>query len=401
MELRPIVSALMRHKTGTLLVALQIAVTLAIIVNGLFIINKRIEKINRPYGINVDSIITVSVRGFGEDFDSGASLREDMDLLRNLPGVVAATSINQIPLSGSGSSTGLRSVPDETATSTSATIYNTDEYGLTTLETALIEGRDFYPEEVEYSVPGQAQRDIPPVVLVTKALADKLYPDGDALGRPLYWPSMEPSTIVGIIGHMMGSWPDWHAINNSVFQPRTRNNFRYLIKAEPGARDSLVPVIEEQLAELNRQRLVRSVTTHEDVVTRTYEADRAMANILIAIIVLLVGLTSLVIVGLASYFVSQRIKQIGTRRALGATQIDILRYFLVENWIITTVGAFAGYLLTVAVSYLLETNFDLPRLDYSYLLVCVIALWLISQFSALFPARRASAVPPAVATRTV
>ena len=133
MELRPIVSALMRHKTGTLLVALQIAVTLAIIVNGLFIINKRIEKINRPYGINVDSIITVSVRGFGEDFDSGASLREDMDLLRNLPGVVAATSINQIPLSGSGSSTGLRSVPDETATSTSATIYNTDEYGLTTM----------------------------------------------------------------------------------------------------------------------------------------------------------------------------------------------------------------------------------------------------------------------------
>jgi putative ABC transport system permease protein len=285
MELRPIVSALMRHKTGTFLVALQIAVTLAIIVNGLFIINQRVEKINRPYGIDVDTIIAVSVRGFGKDFDFGASLREDMELLRNLPDVVSATSINQIPLSGSGSSSGFRSVPDETTTSTPATIYRTDEYGLTTLATALIAGRDFYPEEVEYAVPDQPGRETPPVVIVTKALADKLYPDGDALGKPLYWPSMEPSTIVGIIGHMMGSWPDWNHINNSVFQPRTRNNFRYLIKTEPGTRDSMVPVIEEKLAELNRKRLIRSVTTHEDIVTRTYEADRAMANILIAIVV--------------------------------------------------------------------------------------------------------------------
>ena len=115
----------------------------------------------------------------------------------------------------------------------------------------------------------------------------------------------------------------------------------------------------------------------------------------------LVSLTALVIVGLASYFVNQRTKQIGTRRALGATRTDILRYFLVENWIITTVGACAGCILTVAISYLLETNFELPRLDYRYLLVCVIALWFISQFSALFPARRAASVPPAVATRTV
>jgi len=404
MEFRPIVSALMRHKTGTVLVALQIAVSLAIIVNGLFIINQRIEKINRPTGMEVDSIIAVSVRGFGDDFNSTGSMQEDLHMLRNLPGVVAATAINQIPLSGSGSSTGVRSVPDEKLKSISTARYQFDQQGLETLGIELIAGRNFYPEEIDLVAPGINELKTPAGVLVTKALADRLYPEGDALGKPLYWPSMKSSTIIGIVGHMLGPWPEWEDLKQSVYLPRMEsfdNNSRYLIRTEAGERDRLLATIEEKLAELNRHRLIRRISTHTDIVARTYEMDRAVANILLAVIVLLVGLTALVIVGLASYFVSERTKQIGTRRALGATRADILRYFLVENWIITTVGALTGCLLTVAVSYWLETSFELPRLDYRYLLACVVALWLISQLSALFPASRAAAVSPAVATRTV
>ena len=117
------------------------------------------------------------------------------------------------------------------------------------------------------------------------------------------------------------------------------------------------------------------------------------------VIVLLIGLTALVIVGLASYFVSQRTRQIGTRRALGATRFDILRYFLLENWLITTLGAFGGCLLTMTISYLLETNFDLPRLDFTYLVASIVALWFVSQFAAYWPARKEADIPPAVATR--
>jgi putative ABC transport system permease protein len=126
-----------------------------------------------------------------------------------------------------------------------------------------------------------------------------------------------------------------------------------------------------------------------------------MTNILITVIILLVGLTALVITGLASYFVSQRTKQIGTRRALGATRLDILRYFLLENWLITTAGAIGGCLLTVGVGYWLETSFDLPRLDFRYLGASILVLWVVSQFAAYFPARRATNVAPAVATRSV
>ena len=129
--------------------------------------------------------------------------------------------------------------------------------------------------------------------------------------------------------------------------------------------------------------------------------DTLMIRILVIVIVILVGLTSLVILGLVSYHVVQRTRQIGTRRALGATRTDILRYFLTENWIITTAGAVLGSVLTVAISYAMETSFELPRLDMNYLLVSILLLWCISQFAAWFPARRAATVSPAIATRTV
>jgi putative ABC transport system permease protein len=115
----------------------------------------------------------------------------------------------------------------------------------------------------------------------------------------------------------------------------------------------------------------------------------------------LIGLTALVIVGLASFNVTQRTKQIGTRRALGATRTDIIRLFLVENWLVTTAGAVLGALLTVGVAYWMEVSFEMPRLDWNYVPAGIAVLWLLSSLAVIEPARRAASVSPAVATRSV
>ena len=402
MEIRPILSALMHHKTGTILVALQIAVSLAIIVNAMFIINQRVEKMNRPTGIDVPNLIAVSIRATSSDYDGIANTRRDLDWLRNHPDVSHATVINAIPLSGGGSATGLRVVPDENVTPVNTGRYNFDEHGLETLGVNLVRGRNFYAEEVDIRVDGEESK-TPNVVIMTQALATELFPDEDALGKTVYWGAMEPSTVIGIVDHMQGSWVGWDGLNRNVFHARISENrfVRYMIRTKPGRRDAFMSILESELFKLNNRRVIRTVDAHEDIVKRTYEMDSAMTNILVSVIVLLVGLTALVIVGLASYLVSQRTKQIGTRRALGATRFHILRYFMVENWLITSIGAILGSLLTVAIGYLLETNFDLPRLDWRYLVVSVLVLWVVSQFAAYWPARRAAEVPPAVATRSV
>jgi len=126
-----------------------------------------------------------------------------------------------------------------------------------------------------------------------------------------------------------------------------------------------------------------------------------MAWMLVIVCVALLVVTALGIVGLASFWVAQRTKQIGVRRALGATRGQILRYFQAENFILATLGIVIGMLLAYAINQLLMGKYELPRLPAIYLPVGALVLWLLGQASVFGPARRAAAVPPAVATRSV
>ena len=125
-----------------------------------------------------------------------------------------------------------------------------------------------------------------------------------------------------------------------------------------------------------------------------------MAWLLATVIIALLVVTALGIVGLASFWVQQRTKQIGIRRALGATRGQILRYFQTENFLLATIGIALGMLLAYAINQLLMGKYELPRLPLAYLPVGAIALWLLGQFAVFWPARRGAAVPPAVATRS-
>lgn len=402
MGLRPMISSLLRNKTGPLLVALQIAVTLAIVINATFIIAQRIEKMNRDTGIDVDNVIAVYTRGFGADFDVQGSVTNDVALLESIPGVIAATVANHVPLSGSGSGTGLRTVPDETVEPVGTARYEWSEKGLEALGVELISGRNFFAEEVDFIRP-DTESVTPPSVLVTRELAEDLFGDEDALGKTIYWGDMKPSTIVGIIGHMHGSWVNWDKLANVVVQPGKPLYManRYIVRVEPGLRDSLIPVIEKELGESNRRRIVKSVRSLDELAARSYRRDKGMAVILSLVISMLVCLTVLVIGGLSSFHVTQRTRQIGTRRALGATRMNIVREFLLENWLIATFGAVLGTGLSVGVAAWLQSSFQLPTLDWRYLPAGIAAVWLVSSLAVFEPARRAASVPPAVATRSV
>ncbi len=81
MEIRPIVSALLRNKTGAVLVVLQIAITMAVIVNSLFIINQRLEKMNREPGFDVENMIAFQSWGFAERSAHETAVRQEVDFI--------------------------------------------------------------------------------------------------------------------------------------------------------------------------------------------------------------------------------------------------------------------------------------------------------------------------------
>jgi putative ABC transport system permease protein len=126
-----------------------------------------------------------------------------------------------------------------------------------------------------------------------------------------------------------------------------------------------------------------------------------MIKLLFFVVSVLIAITSLGIVGLASFSVTRRTKQIGTRRALGATRPAILRYFLLENFLISSVGVATGALLAVGLNMWMVQIFNLTPLAWYMIPSAMLVLWLVGQLAVYGPARRASFVSPATATRTV
>src|SRR5215469_15542680 len=113
LNIRPIMSALLRNRTGAVLVALQVSIALAVLVNALYIVIQRMDKMGRPTGMDVANVFVVQSAGFTQRFDVKSSIQQDLAYLRSLPGVTAATAINAIPLSGGGSSQNLVTKPGE------------------------------------------------------------------------------------------------------------------------------------------------------------------------------------------------------------------------------------------------------------------------------------------------
>jgi putative ABC transport system permease protein len=401
MEFRPIISALLRNKVSALLIALQIAITLAVITNAVFIILERATDMARPAGLDEENSFVVASLLFKEDIDYVQQIREDLANIRALPGVAAATPMRSIPISGSGWGEDFTLDQEDPESSFSFNQYLADEHGMDALDFEMVEGRYFTAEEISIREPNDSR--YTDIVVISKALADEMFPEESAVGKIVYDDEISgPTTIIGVYDDLKGAWPTWRAFNNTSIMPQISNSNRtdYMIRAEAGQRDRLMAEVEA-LMEQNRGRLVLTNRSMEEVMARTYSRDQAMIVLLTTVVGLLAVITALGIVGLAWFSVSQRRKSIGTRRALGARKLDILRYFMLENWIVTSAGLVVGGILTMVLNYFLDTSFQIGRIDWYYLPIGMVFLWLLGQLAVLLPARRAASIAPAMATRSV
>jgi putative ABC transport system permease protein len=403
MEIGPIWRAMMRNKTGAILIALQIAVTMAIMVNAISIIQERGRMMARPSGIDEHNIFTIASVGFAETFNERATIEEDLATLRALPGVVNAIQSNSIPLSGGGWNMGIQTEPGEDKDGPSVAVYFVDEHGIDTFGLNLLAGENFSATDIGWREPGDISW--PEKTIITRATAEALFPDDPdgALGKTIYTGAGLPFTITGIIEQMQAPWNGWSGVENVILTPSHTlfGSTRYIIRTEPGRRDELMPRVEQLLAESNKDRIVRSMRTMDEIRERSYRGDSSMIKILTFTIILLITITSLGIVGLASFSVNRRTRQIGTRRALGASKLAILRYFMTENFLISLLGVFIGAALTVGLNIVMIEAFSLTRIAWYLVPVAMLMLLAVGQMAVFGPARKAASVPPAVATRTV
>jgi putative ABC transport system permease protein len=406
MDIGPIWRAMLRNKAGFILIALQMAVTLTILVNAFGIIQENSRKIAEDSGIDEPNTFTMASVLFTdyEREQRKALIDEDLDLIRNTPGVVSATASNSFPLRQGGWSMGLALEPgNQTTESVSTAIYFVDDHGVETFDVSLIDGENFLPEQITWDDP--ATNTWPAYGIVTEELAKQLFPDETVsyVGKTVFINDNDPVTIVGVIDKLQSPWPNWNAVvERSMLVPQRRASefVRYIIRTEPGLRDQLMPEIEAMLAASNKDRIIRDVAAMEETRKLAYIGDAALIKILGFVVLLLTIITGLGIVGLASFNVSRRTRQIGIRRALGATKPAIVRYFLIENTIVSAIGLVVGGGLAVALNMTMVQAFSIEPLAWYVIPAGMLTLWLVGQLAVAGPARRASNITPAIATRS-
>jgi len=400
LDLGPLCRALGRQRSRFFLIALEIALTLAIVTNCVNLLMDLREVMLRPSGLDEQNQISVAVRPFSEDLRDEQASRQarrlDLERLRQIPGVKAVATISAMPLSGGGSSTGRRPEGSEIQP-VLAPYFEVSDQAVQALGVELVRGRDFVPEDF-------GEPEVQPV-LMTESLAKVLFPDGDALGKKIESRQGDGrQIIVGILSRMTNAWPDSTFYERAMLLPVPHPGdvefYRFLIRTEPGRRDEVAALVDRALLERHEGRLIE-VATMAEVRGDTFRDSVGLIRLLSAVVVMLVLVTALGIAGLTSFSVTQRIKQIGTRRALGASRMDILRYFLVENWIVTTAGLVIGIAASFGLNSALLNWADAPRLSFALIAGGMILLWAIGLGAAFAPARRAMMLPPVIATRSV
>src|SRR6516164_517526 len=402
-DIRPTLSALLRNRTGAVLVATQVAIALAVLVNAAYIIVQRIERIHRPTGIDEQNILVIESSGFTNRFHQTAAVEEDLAYLRGVSGVIAATASNSVPLSNGGDNETLVTRPDQPRLGY-INMLEVDEQGLDTLGVKLVAGRNFRHEEVQPPRTKNNIQSFVPAVIVSRALGEHLFPQQNPLGKQVWDAFKHAATIVGVVDPVMGTFPGSEHPDRVFFVPRLPDEFivcRYWVRTRPGQLDTVARLVESHLARSNPDRVIDFVRPLTYFKNRSYLGDSSMEIFLLTVTALVIAVTSLGVFALATFNVSTRTKQIGTRRAVGARRGDIVRYFLVENGLITSAGVLVGCTLALAAGYWLSVHYALPRLNLYYLVGGVLVLWGIGQLAAWQPAWRAAAVPPSVATRTV
>lgn len=256
------------------------------------------------------------------------------------------------------------------------------------------------------------------VVVIGATIAEILFPRGmDPLGRVITI-NGQPFTVVGVLkDYRVGSsGPGGGRVsskNFAVFIPLTTAQTLYRIDENVDvlnvqvAKVEDMPLAQDQLLNVltHTHRGIQDVRleTREDLLQRFEEQRNSYYISLggVAVIGLIVGGVGIMNVMLAS--ISERVREIGVRRALGAKRIDILVQILAESLTLAVAGGVIGVVASVGLIKVLQhfvVASNRPELSLFALAVGVVSSGIVGVFAGLYPAIRASMLSPVEALRT-
>jgi len=398
-DIRHVAAALRRHRTATLLIGLQIALACAVLCNALFLLSKRLELMSMASGVDESHLVALSLQGTGNDLGRDTLLRIKQGL-RGMAGVESVSMTNAVPFTQQAGEIGFRSVLDDPQYNQQGHFYVADNDFIRTVGVHLTDGRWLGNDEAANS---KSFLPSSPSILMSRSYAQHIWPGQPSLGQVLFADGAQ-RRVVGLIEDLARPNPEPLILHNTVLITGSDVLGQvFVLRTDPGSRDRILRQALDAVARIAPDVVVDLdySGTLSELRDRYFASNRAMAVMLCGIIAAMLLVTALGIVGLASFWVQQRRRQIGIRRAIGARRSDILSYFQTENFLIVSGGIALGMVMAFALNIVLMKLYEVPRLPLAYLPWGAVVLWVLGQLAVLGPALRAARVPPVVATRSV
>jgi putative ABC transport system permease protein len=403
MEILPIFVSLRKHKIPAILVVIEVALACAVFCNSIFMIGQRLTELNMPNAISQNDLVDISVRGVDPNLVSD-DIPRNLASLRRIPGVIGVAATTTIPFGKGLGVDGVSAEPDS-KNAPGASRYMFTQGGPTTFGLQLLKGRFFSDSEYVTSKVGATSVPDGHVVIFTQSLARRLWPGGDALGKQLWMGDTHHYTIVGIVADVArpnGSGIGRSSAYYSTFFPVGPNQALtdYIVSSTPQEREKVLHAAVAIVSALSPNAVVKG-QSFKEIRDEAFANIRSMVWILVLVCVVMLVVTAFSIVGLTSFWVNQRRRQAGIRRALGATRANILHYSQTENFLLSTAGVVLGTILAFGINLYLMDHYQMDRMPWYYVPFSAITMWIIGQISVLAPAIRSSRVPPAAAIRNV
>ncbi|MEO7068614.1 MAG: FtsX-like permease family protein [Rhodanobacter sp.] len=419
MSLRHTLSALRFSRLTAFFLVLQTALACAIVSNALFFIAQQMAPMLAPAGVAADQVLYVDHVNFPAtidpktgNFNGGVNLADLRTLEANvshMPGVRAVSIDLGMPYTHGFNAAGkwYAKPAGRDGTVAKASLYMGDHL-LDALGLKLTEGRDFLPKEIK---PTKGMEMDASAAIITAAVAQRLFPNGHAVGQRITMgtdaDALRP-VVVGVVRHLATRQPiDAAHANDTVIMPIIPGDgfmmANLVVRAKPGQSEAVAKLLPAQVQrDLHlSEKSKPQVRTFEALRAEYFSANRNMVLLLLGVTLAVVAITAIGIMGLTGFWVQRRRRQIGIRRALGATRGQILRQFLLENFVVMSIGIVLGMLTAYGGNLWLMTHLEMSRMPLIWLPVGAVVLWLLGQLAVLSPAMRAAAVPPVVATRSV
>lgn len=387
----------LRARLRTVLVSGQMAVTvLLLIAAGLFLRSLTSMQSLDP-GWNATGVVGTSIdlELAGYDRARGKALQRDLvERVAALPGVTAVSLARKLPLA-SRSSLGdinVAGVPAPEGRGGYDAYFNTitADY-FHTLDLQLIEGRSVNRRDTE----GQQ-----PVAVINQAMADRFWPDGDALGRRFFAGPVGSDwafTVIGVVENAKYRRLDEETANFYYlpFSQRYNAQAELLVRTTPGQGTNLASAIRGIFRELDPGLPVQPIQPLASRLEVFLLPQRLAAWVAGVMGLIGLALGAVGVYGVTAFAVGQRTKEIGLRIALGASANNVLRTMTVHGLQAPLMGLAAGLVAGAALSQLLSRFLAGVRpLDPVTFGVVVPGLFIVASIAVLVPVRRAAKLNP-------